>query len=33
VFANNDLPGIMLSSGARDLLARFAVRPGKRAVV
>ena len=33
VFANNDLPGIMLSGGARDLVARFAVQPGKRAVV
>ena len=33
VFAGNDLPGIMLSGGARDLLARFAVRPGERAVV
>jgi sarcosine oxidase subunit alpha len=33
VFANNDLPGIMLSGGARDLVARFAVAPGERAVV
>src|SRR3954469_1918579 len=33
VFANNDRPGIMLSGGARALVARFAVLPGKRAVV
>ena len=33
VFANNDLPGIMLSGGARELVARYAVRPGTRAVV
>lgn len=33
VFENNDLPGIMLSSGCRRLLGLHAVRPGRRAVV
>ena len=33
VFADNDLPGVMLSSGARRLAALYAVRPGERAVV
>ena len=33
VFANNDRPGVMLASGVRSYLNRFAVAPGKRAVV
>ena len=33
VFANNDLPGVMLASAARGYVNRFAVRPGDRAVV
>ncbi len=33
VFAGNDLPGVMLSGGARRLIALYAVRPGSRAVV
>ena len=33
VFAGNDLPGVMLSDGARRLLALYAVAPGTRAVV
>lgn len=33
VFAGNDLPGVMLSTGARRLLALHAVRPGTAAVV
>ncbi len=33
VFANNDRPGVMLASGVRCYLNRFAVAPGKRAVV
>jgi len=33
VFANNDLPGVFLSTGALRLLHRFGVRPGQRAVV
>lgn len=33
VFAGNDLPGVMLSSGARRLAALYAVRPGARAVL
>jgi sarcosine oxidase subunit alpha len=33
VFAGNDLPGVMLSAGARRLAALYAVRPGTRAVV
>jgi len=33
VFRNNDLPGIMLSSGAQRLLKLYGVRPGRRAVV
>ena len=33
VFADNDLPGVMLSGGARRLAALYAVRPGGRAVV
>lgn len=33
VFPGNDLPGVMLSSGARRLAALYAVAPGQRAVV
>ncbi len=33
VFAGNDLPGVMLSGGARRLAALYAVKPGQRAVV
>ncbi|MDX1689682.1 MAG: 2Fe-2S iron-sulfur cluster-binding protein [Acidimicrobiia bacterium] len=33
VFAGNDLPGVMLSTGVRRLLNLYAVRPGERAVV
>ena len=33
VFAGNDLPGVMLSTAARRLIALHAVRPGDRAVV
>lgn len=33
VFANNDLPGIMLGSAAQRLMRLYAVRPGERAVV
>jgi sarcosine oxidase subunit alpha len=33
VFAGNDLPGVMLSTGARRLINLWAVRPGARAVV
>lgn len=33
VFADNDRPGIMLASAARTYVNRFAVRPGRRAVV
>jgi sarcosine oxidase, subunit alpha len=33
VFADNDLPGVMLSGGARRLAALYAVRPGEHAVV
>jgi sarcosine oxidase subunit alpha len=33
IFADNDLPGIMLSGGARRLGAVFGVAPGTRAVV
>ena len=33
VFANNDRPGIMLAGAARAYVNRFAVRPGRRAVV
>jgi sarcosine oxidase, subunit alpha len=33
VFAGNDLPGVMLSGGARRLAALYGVRPGGRAVV
>lgn len=33
VFRNNDLPGIMLASGAQRLLNLYGVKPGKRAVI
>jgi sarcosine oxidase subunit alpha len=33
VFAGNDLPGVMLSGGARRLAGLYAVAPGTRAVV
>ncbi len=33
VFEGNDLPGVMLSSGARRLAALYGVAPGSRAVV
>ncbi len=33
VFAGNDLPGVMLSGGARRLAALYGVRPGARAVL
>ena len=33
LFSGNDLPGVMLSGGARRLAALYAVKPGSRAVV
>ena len=33
VFANNDLPGVMLAASAQAYVNRYAVRPGKRAVI
>jgi sarcosine oxidase subunit alpha len=33
VFAGNDIPGVMLSSGALRLASLYGVRPGQRAVV
>ena len=33
VFRNNDLPGVMLASGAQRLLRQYGIRPGTRAVV
>ena len=33
LFENNDLPGIMLASAARRLVALYGVRPGQQAVV
>jgi len=33
VFRNNDLPGVMMASGAQRLIARYAVKPGQRAAV
>jgi sarcosine oxidase, subunit alpha len=33
VFRNNDLPGVMLASGAQRLAARYGVAPGRRAVM
>ena len=32
-FAHNDRPGVMLASAVQTYLHRFAVRPGRRAVV
>jgi sarcosine oxidase subunit alpha len=33
VFRNNDLPGVMTGSAAQRLLHRYAIAPGKRAVI
>ena len=33
LFENNDLPGVMLASAARRLIALYGVHPGRRAVV
>jgi sarcosine oxidase, subunit alpha len=33
VFRNNDLPGVMLASGAARLLARYGVAPGRRVAI
>ncbi len=33
VFGNNDLPGVMLCSAVSEYINRFAVKPGRRAVV
>jgi sarcosine oxidase subunit alpha len=33
VFRNNDLPGVMLASGAMRLLARYSVVPGRRVIM
>ena len=33
VFANNDRPGVMLASAVSEYIHRYAVRPGRRAVV
>ena len=33
VFRNNDLPGVLLGSAAQRLLHRYAIAPGKRAVI
>ncbi len=33
VFHNNDLPGVMLASGATRLLARYGIAPGRRTVI
>jgi sarcosine oxidase subunit alpha len=33
VFGNNDLPGVMLASGARRLLGRYRVAPGRHVVM
>ena len=33
VFSGNDIPGVMLSTGARRLINLWAVKPGERAVV
>ena len=33
VFGNNDRPGVMLASAAQAYVNRYAVRPGKRAIV
>jgi heterotetrameric sarcosine oxidase alpha subunit len=33
IFANNDRPGVMLANGAQEYVNRYAVRPGRTAVV
>ncbi len=33
VFSGNDIPGVMLSGGARRLIALYGLKPGERAVV
>ncbi|MGH8135927.1 MAG: glycine cleavage T C-terminal barrel domain-containing protein, partial [Steroidobacteraceae bacterium] len=33
IFRNNDLPGVLLGSGAQRLLHRYAIAPGRRIVV
>ena len=33
VFGNNDLPGVMLASAASTYINRYAVRPGRKAVI
>lgn len=33
VFRNNDLPGVMMASGAQRLMVRYAVKPGQQAVI
>ncbi|UAB91451.1 (2Fe-2S)-binding protein (plasmid) [Ruegeria sp. SCSIO 43209] len=33
IFRNNDLPGILLGTGAQRLMRHYGVKPGKRAVV
>lgn len=33
VFGNNDLPGVMLASAAQGYLNRYAVRPGRSAII
>jgi len=33
VFGNNDVPGVMLASGAQRLMARFAIKPCDRAII
>ncbi|KAA0874429.1 2Fe-2S iron-sulfur cluster-binding protein [Nitrincola tapanii] len=33
VFRNNDLPGVMLASAAQRLITRYAIKPGKKAVI
>ena len=33
LFENNDLPGIMLSSAARRLIALYGIRPGSQAII
>ncbi|MGH6932909.1 MAG: sarcosine oxidase subunit alpha family protein [Dongiaceae bacterium] len=33
VFSNNDRPGVMLASAVRNYLNRFAIAPGKRAII
>ena len=33
IFANNDRPGVMLANAAQEYVNRYAVRPGRTAVV